>query len=50
MDGDDVLKDEASNALSCRLICIIMAAVNMSGEVEKLMFVSMLVALVVFVL
>ena len=37
LDVDDVVKDEASNALSCRLIRIIMAAVIMSGEVEKLM-------------
>ncbi len=42
MDGDTlddvVVKDEASNALSCRLIRIIMAAVIISGEVEKLIF------------
>lgn len=39
LDVDDVVvKDEASNALSCRLIRIIMAAVIISGEVEKLMF------------
>ena len=48
LDVDDVLKDEASNALSCRLICIIMAAVNMSGEVEKLMFSLLVVAGVLF--
>lgn len=50
MDGDTlddvVVKDEASNALSCRLIRIIMAAVIISGEVEKLMFQCLL--LVVF--
>ena len=55
MDGDTlddvvVVKDEASNALSCRLIRIIMAAVNMSGEVEKLMLFQCLLLWWCFVL